>query len=46
MANVLLWNMLSWTLWGLLVLGLRYSVERKHQRNAEQEALEALHAQV
>ncbi len=46
MANVLLWNMLSWTLWGLLVLGLRYRVERKHQLNAEQEALEALEAKI
>jgi heme exporter protein C len=46
MANVLLWNMLSWTLWGLLVLGLRYRVERKHQQNAHQEAMEALHAQI
>src|ERR1700761_3475941 len=26
MAKVLLWNMLSWTLWGLLVLALRYRV--------------------
>ena len=46
MANVLLWNMLSWTLWGLLVLGLRYRVERKHQLNAQQEALEALEAKI
>jgi len=46
MAAVLLWNMLSWTLWGLLVLGLRYRVERKHQQNAHQEAMEALQAQI
>jgi heme exporter protein C len=44
MAHVLLWNMLSWTLWGFLVLGLRYRTEREHQKNAEQEAMEALEA--
>jgi heme exporter protein C len=46
MAHVLLWNMLAWMLWGFLVLGLRYRVEREHQENARQEALEALEAKI
>ena len=46
MAHVLLWNMLSWALWGFLVLGLRYRVEREHQRNAQLEAMEALEAKI
>ena len=44
MAHVLLWNMLAWLCWGLLILVLRYSVERKHQQIAAKEALEALEA--
>jgi heme exporter protein C len=44
MAHVLLWNMLAWLCWGLLILALRYSVERKHQQIAAAEALEALEA--
>ena len=44
MARVLLWNMLAWLCWGLLILVLRYTVERKHQQSAAQEALEALAA--
>jgi heme exporter protein C len=44
MAHVLLWNMLAWLCWGLLILALRYAVERKHQQIAAQEALEALAA--
>ncbi len=42
MVSVLLWNMLAWFCWGILVLILRYNVERKHQRNADDEAQEAL----
>ena len=44
MAHVLLWNMLAWLCWGLLILVLRYQVERKHQQNTAQEAMEALEA--
>jgi heme exporter protein C len=40
------WNVLAWAAWGLLVLYLRYQVERKHQRNAAAEAQEALEANV
>jgi heme exporter protein C len=37
-----LWNMLAWFAWGVLILGLRYVVERRRQKNAEYEALDAL----
>jgi heme exporter protein C len=40
------WGMASWLAWGLLILYFRYRVERKHQLNAEQEALEALEAKI
>jgi len=46
MVGALLWNMLAWTAWGLLVLYFRYRTEREHQKNAEQEALEALEAKI
>ncbi len=36
------WNILAWLLWGLLILGLRYAVERKQQRIAAAEAQRAL----
>ena len=41
-----MWNMLAWFAWGALILYLRYRVERKHQNNAQQEALEALEANI
>ena len=44
MVGALLWNMLAWFLWGVLILALRYRVERQQQRIAaveEQRALEA-----
>jgi heme exporter protein C len=44
MLHPFLWNMLAWFCWGVLVLSLRYRVERKHQLNAEAEAQEALEA--
>ncbi len=46
MARVLLFNMGAWMAWGLLVLYLRFRVEREHQKNAQQEALEALEAKI
>jgi heme exporter protein C len=42
MVHALLWNMLAWMLWGILILGLRYRVERQQQKNAEREAQGAL----
>jgi heme exporter protein C len=44
MVVVLLWNMLAWFAWGVLILMLRFNLERKHQRNAAEEAMEALEA--
>jgi heme exporter protein C len=42
MIGPFLWNMLAWFAWGVLILALRYVVERKRQKNAEFEALDAL----
>lgn len=44
MVGALLWNMLAWMAWGILILVLRYFVERQSQKIAEREALEALRA--
>lgn len=38
------WNVLAWFCWGILVLFLRYQVERRHQQYAAFEAQEALEA--
>jgi len=40
------WGMVSWLAWGLLILFLRYRVEREHQKNAHLEAMEALEAKI
>jgi heme exporter protein C len=42
MVHALLWNMLAWFCWGLLVLFLRYRVERRSQQYTALEAEEAL----
>src|ERR1035441_3520918 len=44
MKHVLGWNMLAWFLWGVIILGLRYRVERQQQKIAAREAREALNA--
>jgi len=46
MVGPFLWNMLAWFAWGAFVLILRFNVERKHQQYAEQEAEEALAANI
>jgi heme exporter protein C len=46
MVIPLLWNMLAWLAWGVLILGLRYVVERRHQKNAAAEVMEALESHV
>ena len=38
------WNVLAWLAWGVLILVLRYYVERQQQKIAEHEAQEALNA--
>jgi heme exporter protein C len=42
MVGALLWNMLAWLLWGILILGLRYRVERQQQKFAALEVQAAL----
>jgi heme exporter protein C len=44
MASVLLWNMLAWFCWGIMILLIRYHVERMQQRQTETEAQAALNA--
>lgn len=46
MVGALMWNMLAWMAWGVLILALRYQVERKHQKNANAEAMDALESHV
>jgi heme exporter protein C len=42
MVGPFLWNMLAWFCWGVFILGIRYYVERQHQKFAAQEAQAAL----
>jgi len=42
MVHAFLWNLLAWFCWGIMVLLLRYKVERRHQEFAALEAEEAL----
>ena len=44
MEAVLGWNMLAWLAWGLLILLLRFNVERQQQKIAAQAAQRALDA--
>jgi len=34
MVPALLWNMAAWAMWGAFLLGMRYAVERRRQRQA------------
>jgi heme exporter protein C len=38
------WNVLAWAAWGMLILGIRYYVERRNQKLAAADAQEALNA--
>jgi heme exporter protein C len=42
MVGALLWNMLAWFAWGVMILAIRFRVERKGQKIAEKEAEAAL----
>ncbi len=42
MVGALLWNMLAWFAWGVMILGIRFVVERKQQKIAAAEAEAAL----
>ncbi|MFZ1084468.1 MAG: cytochrome c biogenesis protein CcsA [Terracidiphilus sp.] len=44
MTHALLWNMLAWLAWGLLILALRYHVERQRQKIAAAEVQSAMDA--
>jgi heme exporter protein C len=44
MVGALMWNMLAWFCWGIFILILRYTVERKQQQIAAREAQDALDA--
>jgi heme exporter protein C len=44
MTGALMWNMLAWFLWGVLIIGIRYSLERRHQKIVETEQMAALSA--
>lgn len=44
MLHPFLWNMLAWFAWGVLILGIRFAVERHHQKIAAAEAQAALDA--
>lgn len=46
MVPAFLWNMLAWLAWGLLILALRYHVERQSQKIGRQEAQAALESNV
>jgi heme exporter protein C len=39
MVPAVLWNMAAWAMWGALILGVRYVIERRRQQRAAMEAL-------
>lgn len=38
------WNVLAWALWGLMLLALRYALERRRQQREQEAALQAIEA--
>jgi heme exporter protein C len=42
MVGPFLWNMLAWFAWGVMILAIRYRVERQSQSNADADAQAAL----
>jgi heme exporter protein C len=44
MLPALFWNMAGWLMWGILVVGLRYTAEFRQQRSEQRAALAALEA--
>ena len=42
MYPALLWNIAGWFLWGFTLLGLRFLLERRRQKSAEEHALNAI----
>ena len=45
MRPALIWNMVAWAMWGALLLGWRYALERRRQRIAAAQALAFLSAE-
>ncbi|MHB1938115.1 MAG: cytochrome c biogenesis protein CcsA [Acidobacteriaceae bacterium] len=45
MWPAMLWNLAGWFLWGLMVVTLRYKLERKRQHAAQESSLHALEAE-
>jgi len=39
MVPAVLWNVVGWAMWGTFVLGLRYAIERRRQRQSAEDAL-------
>ena len=44
MKVAFLWNLLAWSMWGVLLLGVRYALERARQRQEQAATLRALEA--
>ena len=44
MLHAFAWNIVAWAAWGVLILVLRYAVERRNQKLAAADAQEALNA--
>ena len=42
MYPAVLWNIAAWAMWGAFIVGMRYAIERRRQRNAAAVALEFL----
>ena len=42
MGRAILWNFIAWGMWGILLLGWRYALERRRQHHAAAAALEFL----
>lgn len=45
MQRAMLWNLAAWAMWGALLLGWRYALERRRQRQAAARALAFLSAE-
>ena len=39
MVPAVLWNMLAWAMWGAFLIGMRYAIERRRQRQSNAYAL-------
>ena len=44
MLPAFLWNLVGWTMWGVFIMMLRYSLERRRQASEQEAALQAIEA--